>query len=208
MIHVSTAAARAPTASLRDWRKRHPCPHRSDEQCGQDKGDRGKRVRARDCPATEPVRNGAPGRPPCACCWPWSRADSRSAVWILRKDLRIKPASNKPATGAGQLGVTAGAHDHSRALVRACSAGLTAGSQAENAGSIPVIRSNAKALLRRCPHRSWAFVVHGQHGSQQQHSNYEATSSPSDAGRRPRCSSTSADRRSAMSRSASLVARW
>jgi hypothetical protein len=23
------------------WRKRHPCPHRSDEQCGQDEGDRG-----------------------------------------------------------------------------------------------------------------------------------------------------------------------
>jgi hypothetical protein len=24
------------------WRKRHPCPHRSDEQCGQDEGDRGR----------------------------------------------------------------------------------------------------------------------------------------------------------------------
>jgi hypothetical protein len=23
------------------WRKRHPCPHRSDEQCGQDEGDGG-----------------------------------------------------------------------------------------------------------------------------------------------------------------------
>jgi hypothetical protein len=87
MIHVSTVAARAPTASLRDGASATLAPTAPTSNAARTRRTGGVRVRARDCPATGPVRNGAPGWPLCACCSPWSRADSRPAVWILRKDL-------------------------------------------------------------------------------------------------------------------------
>ena len=50
MIHVSTLAARGAYGVAPRWRKRRSCPHRSDEQSGQDEGDRGKFGSERETP--------------------------------------------------------------------------------------------------------------------------------------------------------------
>jgi hypothetical protein len=85
---------RAPTASLRDGASATLAPTAPTSNAARTRGTGEVRVRARDCPATGPVRNGAPGCPPSPCCSPRSRADSRSAVWILRKDLRAREAAS------------------------------------------------------------------------------------------------------------------
>lgn len=56
VVHVVTAAARAPSASLPGW-LRHPCPRNHDEQGGQDEGTEEDPGRHRKYP--RPVRHSA-----------------------------------------------------------------------------------------------------------------------------------------------------
>ena len=132
------------------WRKRHPCPHRSDEQCGQDEGT-GK------CGAERETAHATagPGRL-------HGRTQDRLTSLFIRQ---IRAPARNGARAPSVPGQVVN-HGHSRAnpncarqQVRGLITRRLPGSQAENAGSIPVIRSQVKAQLSRCPHRSWSFVV-------------------------------------------------
>ena len=73
------------------WRKRHPCPHRSDEQCGQDEGDRGKNGPEREkAPAAALMPSRSPGVP------------SVSTARPSRGQIRARAMTHARATG-GQL---------------------------------------------------------------------------------------------------------
>jgi hypothetical protein len=119
MIHVSTVAARAPTASLRDGASATLAPTAPTSNAARTRGTGVERVRARDCPATGPVRNGSAGCHPTPCCSPWSRADSHSTVRILRKDLRAWTADHartRPPRPGGSPLATALLASHSNRL--------------------------------------------------------------------------------------------
>jgi hypothetical protein len=161
MIHVSTAAARAPAASLRGGASATLAPTAPTSKAARTRGQ-GKCGSEREtCPATGPVRNGFPWCPPCPCCSARSRADSRSAVRILRKDLRARlgvRSAGRPccsrAIRDGQRRSTAENRGASGAQARGRVPRWITAFRTGYAGSIPVARSTGSTSVNDSCFRS------------------------------------------------------
>ena len=67
IVHAAPAAARAPSASLTRWRKRHPCPRRPDEESGPGRGSGG----------------GVEARCGMGCCAGWGPAGDHTPCVLL-----------------------------------------------------------------------------------------------------------------------------
>ena len=142
-VHVAAPSA-GNGPRLRDGRKgaygvaprwlRHPCPHRSDEQCGQDEGDGGEVAEPRDrrchVTGTERLPSGMPRRV----------ASVQVSGTILVR--RVVPAQGPGVRGPACRGLCTDADDVSAAPLQV-SADMTAHCKSGACGSSTTRRTNS-----------------------------------------------------------------